>query len=81
MQPLKAKVKSGRLVLNAPTRRREGEVVELVPLDELLASGQDLLDGKERAALHRELRASIAEAQEGKLIDADVVLAELRKRR
>lgn len=78
MQPLKAHVKNGKLVLNEPTDLPEGEVVELVPLDEVLARGGDYLDDEDRAALHRELDASIAEAKEGKLIDADEVLAELR---
>jgi hypothetical protein len=56
-------------------------VVELVPLDEVLARGGDYLDDEERAALHRELEASIAEAKAGQLIDADDVLAELRAAR
>ena len=56
----------------------EGEVVGLVPLDEVLARGGDFLDDEDRAALHRELDASIAEAKESKFIDAEDVLAELR---
>lgn len=54
----------------------EGQEVEVVPLDEVLASGGDYLDAEE--ALHADLEASIAEANAGKLVDADVVLAELR---
>jgi len=81
MQPVKAHVKNGRLVVDEPTDRPEGEVVELVPLDEVLAHGGDYLDEEERAALHAELEASIAEAKAGELIDADVVLAELRATR
>jgi hypothetical protein len=81
MQPLKAHVKNGRLVLDEPTDRSEGEVIELVPLDEVLANGGDYLDDQDRAALHAELEASLAETKAGKLIDADVVLAELRARR
>ena len=82
MQPLKAHVKDGQLVFDDPaTDLPEGEVVELVPLDEVLARGGDYLDDEERAALHRELDASIAEAKEGKLIDAEEVLAELRAMR
>ncbi|RLB62042.1 MAG: hypothetical protein DRI90_09965 [Deltaproteobacteria bacterium] len=81
MQPLKAHVQNGRLVLDEPTELPEGEVVELVPVDEVLANGGDYLDDEERAALHAELEASLAEAKAGKLIDADEVLAELRTMR
>jgi hypothetical protein len=81
MQPLKAHVHNGRLVLDEPTNLPEGEVVELVPLDEVLANGGDDLDEEERAALHAELEASVAEAEAGQLIDADKVMAELRAMR
>ena len=77
-QPLKAHVQNGRLVLDEPTDLPDGEIVELVPVDEVLANGGDYLDAEERAALHAELEASLAEAKAGKLIDADEVLAELR---
>jgi hypothetical protein len=78
MQPVKARVKNGRLVLDEPTDLPEGEEVELVPLDEVLARGGDYLDAEERAALHKELEASIAEVEAGQLVDADIVLARLR---
>ena len=81
MHAVKAVVKNGRLVVDEPTNRPEGETVELVPLDEVLAGGGDHLDEEERAALHRELEASIAEAEAGQLVDADEVLAELRAMR
>jgi hypothetical protein len=81
MQRLKAHVHNGRLVLDEPTNLPEGEVVELVPLDEVLANGGDDLDEEERAALHAELEASVAEAEAGQLIDADKVMAELRAMR
>jgi hypothetical protein len=81
MQPVKGRVKNGRLIVDEPTDRPEGEEVELVPLDEVLARGGDYLDDEERAALHAELEASIAEAESGQLVDADVVLAELRAMR
>jgi predicted transcriptional regulator len=57
---------------------QEGEVVELVPLEGALADDRDDLDETERAALHAELEASLAEAKAGKLIDANEALAELR---
>lgn len=78
MQPLRAHVHNGRLVLDEPTDLPEGEVVELVPVDEVLARGGDHLDDEDRAALHRELEASVAEAKSGQLVDAEAVLAELR---
>ena len=81
MQPVKARVRNGRLVLDEPTDRPEGEEVELVPLDDVIALGGDYLDDEERAALHEELKASIAEVKSGQLIDAEVVLAELRATR
>jgi hypothetical protein len=81
MRPLKAHVHNGRLVLDEPTDLPEGEVVELVPLDEVLARGGDYLDDEERAELHRALEVSIAEADAGQLIDADDVLAEVRAAR
>ena len=81
MQPLKARVHNGRLVLDEPTDLPEGEEVELVAIDDVLVHGGDDLDDEERAALHAELRASMAEAKAGKLIDADDVLAELRAAR
>jgi hypothetical protein len=71
-QPLRARVRNGRLVLDEPTDLPEGEEVELVPAD------ADHMDDEERAALRAELRASIAEAREGRLIDAADVIAELR---
>jgi len=78
MQPMRAHVHNGRLVLDEPTDLPEGEIVELVPLDEVLARGGDYLDADERAELHRDLATSIAEADAGHLIDADDVLADLR---
>lgn len=78
MQPLRARVKNGRIVLDEPTDRPDGTIVELVPLDEAIAEGADDLDEPERAALRHELAASIAEAREGTLHDAEDVLAELR---
>ena len=78
MQPLRAHVHNGRLVLDEPTDLPEGEVVELVPADDAAAYS---LDPEERAALHRELEASVDEMKSGQLIAADDVLAELRAMR
>jgi len=81
MQPLKAHVRNGRLLLDEPTDLPEGEVVELVQLDDVLANGGDDLDDEERAALRRELEASFAEQEAGQLIDLADAIADLRLRR
>ena len=81
MHALKAQVKNGRLVLDEPTDLPEGEVVELIPVDEVLASGGDYLDDEERERLHESLRESIEQMKAGQLIDADEALAELRAHR
>lgn len=52
-------MKNGRLVLDEPTDRAEGEVVELVPLDEVLAHDEEFT-AEERAELRAELDASLA---------------------
>jgi hypothetical protein len=78
MVPLKAHVRNGRLLLDEPTDLPEGDVVELVQVDEVLASGGDDLDDEERAELHRELDASFAEEQAGQLIDLADAIADLR---
>ena len=76
MQPLKAHVIKGRLVLDEPTDLPDGEVVELVRLDEVRAD--DEFTDEERAEIRVELEASLAEANERNLVDAHVALAELR---
>ena len=77
-----ARVRSGRLVLDeavgAPFPVAEGETVELVSIDELLLNGGVLSADDDRAALDRRLEASLAEAEEGQLLDFSDVLAELR---
>ncbi len=80
MRALKAQVKSGRLVLDEPTELPEGEVVELVPLDEVLASGGDYLDDEERERLHRSIDRGLDGVRAGRTTDARQVLAGLRAR-
>ena len=77
MQPLKAYVKNGRLLLDEPTDLPEGEVVELVRAD----ASADEMDGGDRAALNESLRVSIEQMSDGQLIDGDEALAKLRARR
>ena len=72
---LKARVKAGRLVIDEPIDLPEGTEIELLPLDP-----GDWLDDASRAALHKALLDSEEDIKAGRLIDADVVLRELRSR-
>jgi hypothetical protein len=81
VQPLKARVKNGRLVLDEPSDRPEGEIVELVPLDDLLASGGDDLADSERALLHRALDEGVDDFEKGDTEDAFEFLARLKASR
>ncbi len=74
MHALRARVRNGRLVLDEPTSLPEGAEVVLMAVD-----GEDDLTDQEREALHDALRTSIAEAQAGKVVDAAVLIAELRR--
>jgi hypothetical protein len=72
---LKARVQAGRLVLDEPTDLPEGTEVELLPLDP-----GDWLGEEGRAALHKALSDSEEDVKGGRLVDADVVLRQLRSR-
>ena len=72
---LKARVKAGRLVVDEPTDLPEGTEVELLALDP-----GDWLTEEDRVALHRAFRDSDEDVKAGQLVDADVVLRELRSR-
>jgi len=80
MRALKAHVRAGRLVLDEPTELPEGEVIELVPLDEVLANGGDYLDAEERERLHRSLDRGLDDVRAGRTTDAHQVIAGLRAR-
>jgi len=75
VQPLKAQVRNGRLVLDEPTDLPEGSEVELYVVDD----GE--FDDEERERLHGSIRESIEQMKAGELIDADEALAELRAHR
>lgn len=72
---LKARVKAGRLVVDEPTDLPEGTEVELLPLDP-----GDWLDDEQRAALHQALQDSEDDVKAGRVIDAEVILREIRSR-
>ncbi len=80
MRPLRAKVHKGRLVLDEPTDLSEGEVVELVPVDDVLAGGGDCLDAEERERLHQAIDRGLEDARAGRTVDVETVLEELRAR-
>jgi hypothetical protein len=80
MLPLKARVKNGRLVLDEPTDLPEGDEIDLVPLDEVLAIGGDDLDDEDRARLHASIERGLEDVKAGRTVDARQVLDELRSR-
>jgi hypothetical protein len=75
MQPLKAIVKNGRIVVDEPTDLPEGEVVYLQPVE------ADDMSDEERQASHESIRESIDQMNRGQLIDADEAPARLRAHR
>ena len=72
-QPLRARVRHGRIVLDEPTDLPEGTELELV-----VADGGDDLDDKERAALHRELELAMDDVDAGRVVSEEEVRAKLR---
>ena len=80
MQPLRAHVRKGRLVLDEPTSLPDGEEVELLPVDDVLEAGGDGLDGEERARLHQSLKRGLADVDAGRTTDARMVIERLRAR-
>ena len=80
MSALKARVENGRLKLDEPTNLPEGQVIELIPLDEVISTDGDDLDDEERAALHESIREGIEDMEAGRTVDARTAIAELRSR-
>jgi hypothetical protein len=80
MRALRAHVRGGRLVLDEPTDLPNGEIGDIVPLDEVLASGGDYLDAEERERLHASIDRGLADVHAGRTTDARQVMAELRAR-
>jgi hypothetical protein len=77
MQPMKAQVHNGRLVLDEPTDLPEGDVVYVQPVDGIVRVG----DGEppdHEAELHDDLEASLAEADAGQTLDLVEALARRR---
>jgi hypothetical protein len=72
---IRAKVSSGRIIVDEPTLLPEGTTLNLVVDDE----GDDL-DDNEREALNARLLASWQSAQAGRVRPASELLAELRSK-
>jgi hypothetical protein len=79
MQPLKARVQNGRLVLDEPTDLPEGEVVYLQPVSGF--GVDDAFDEEERKALYQALDEGIAAARAGDHVDAQAFVQELLARK
>ena len=78
MSALKARGENGRLKLDEPTDLPEGQVIELIPLDEAIATEGDDLDDAERAALHRSIDESIEDEEAGNVENLSKIIVELR---
>ncbi len=71
---LKAHVVNGRIVVDEPVDLPDGSEVRVYLYD----AAADGMSADERAALELRLERSLVQADAGNLIDADVVLDELR---
>ncbi len=80
MQPLKARVHNGRLVLDEPTDLPEGEVVYLQPVSAAVRL-EDGFDEEEREALYQALDEGIAAARAGDHVDGESFVQELLARK
>jgi hypothetical protein len=78
MQPLKAHVKNGRVVLDELLELPENTELEVGSLH-VVDSGDDL-DDEERARLHRALDAAIESVQAGRTSDGNEVIRRLLSR-
>jgi uncharacterized protein HemX len=78
MQPLRARVHNGRLVLDEPTDLPEGEVAYLQPVDAVL---DDEFDDAEHAKLRQALDEGIEQMKAGQTVDMAEAMAELHVHR
>jgi hypothetical protein len=78
MQPLKAHVKNGQIVLDEPTELPEGAEADVLLHT---ADPHHEMDAEERAELLRSIDEGLAAGDAGDEIDFDEYLASLRTRR
>lgn len=76
IMPIRAKVLSGRIIVDEPTLLPEGTTLNLI-----VDNDGDDLGAEERAALDAHLAAAWKNVQAGKVRPADELLSELRARR
>lgn len=72
---LKARGRNGRNIVDEPVDPLDGAELRFCLYD----AAADSMTTEERAALERALEHSLAQADDGELIDADEVLAELEQ--
>jgi hypothetical protein len=75
MQPRRATVRNGRIVLDDPTDLPEGAEVDVAVVE------GDQLGSDERAALHASLDRALDDSEAGRMIDAWTFLERHRARR
>jgi len=78
VQPLKAHVKNGHVVLDEPLGLPENTELEVGSL-QVVDTGDDL-DDEQRERLHRALDAAIASVQAGRSVDGNDVIRRLLAR-
>ena len=74
MQPFKAVVKNGRLMVDEPTELPDGTEIELLPVN-------DDFDPQERAQLLQAIDDSIGDFERGDHMDGFDFIAQMRSRR
>jgi hypothetical protein len=80
MQPLKAHLKNGQVVLDEPTDLPNGTelyVVTAEQLGDIVLLRDDGLDDHERKRLHDSIRRGIEDGRAGRVTDLDEFLEEL----
>ncbi len=79
MQPFHALVKNGRLTLDEPSDLPEGQVVVLLPLEELLSLADDVADAEDAVTFTFPPASSTAPRwKKPKRVDAAAIIDELR---
>ena len=78
MNPFQAVVKNGRLTLDAPTTLPDGQVVVLLPLDELMSLVEDAGDDGEVMLSFSPAYATPREFKKPKPVTAASIIDELK---